>query len=434
MEKIEDYKGRLLTEDQVPEHLLAQAIKLPAILEEKGRQLCGRCRASIDLEKTTLPNGATYCRECLLLGRVRSDQFLYYFKQEPFEPQSPLLWQGKLTQWQQEISDRLRENRQLKKNSLVYAVTGAGKTEMIYQVIVDTIAEGKSVCIATPRIDVCIELYRRLSQDFECPIALLHGESDPYFRTPLVIATTHQLLKFYRAFDLLIIDEVDAFPFVDNATLYQAVANCLAEKGTTIYLTATSTDALDHQVKKGYLTLLRLPRRFHENPLVVPKKIWLHQFRKKLQKGRIPTKFKKDIQKQRQTRYPLLIFAPEIDTGKKLSKILETYFPEEEIGFVSSQTEDRLAIVTRFRDGTLTILISTTILERGVTFPGVDVFVVEANHRLYTKSSLVQIGGRVGRSKDRPTGILNFYHDGTSRSIEKAIAEIKQMNKESGLI
>ena len=61
---------------------------------------------------------------------------------------------------------------------------------------------------------MCIELYKRMTLDFSCPISLLHGDSDPYFRTPLVISTTHQLLKFYQAFDLLIIDEVDAFPLL----------------------------------------------------------------------------------------------------------------------------------------------------------------------------------------------------------------------------
>ena len=37
--------------------------------------------------------------------------------------------------------------------------------------------------------------------------------------------------------------------------------------------------------------------------------------------------------------------------------------------FVSSVTENRLEQVQAFRDGELTILISTTILGRGVTFP-----------------------------------------------------------------
>ncbi|MGZ7140633.1 DNA/RNA helicase, partial [Streptococcus pyogenes] len=53
-------------------------------------------------------------------------------------------------------------------------------------------------------------------------------------------------------------------------------------------------------------------------------------------------------------------------------------------------------------------------------------------HRLYTSSSLIQIGGRVGRSMDRPTGQLFFFIEGSNRAIEKAIEEIKAMNKEAG--
>ena len=112
--------------------------------------------------------------------------------------------------------------------------------------------------------------------------------------------------------------------------------------------------------------------------------------------------------------------------------MLEKLFPDENISFVSSQTENRLDIVEGFRNKDITILVSTTILERGVTFPCVDVMVVQANHRLYTSSSLVQIGGRVGRSMERPTGDLLFFIEGSNRAIEKAIAEIKTMNQEAG--
>ena len=67
-----------------------------------------------------------------------------------------------------------------------------------------------------------------------------------------------------------------------------------------------------------------------------------------------------------------------------------------------------------------------------MTFPCVDVMVVQANHALYTSSSLVQIGGRVGRSMERPSGDLLFFIEGSNRAIEKAITEIKAMNKEAG--
>ena len=427
-----NYLGRLFTEKELTEEERQVAVKLPAMRKEKGKLFCQRCNSSI-LEEWHLPIGAYYCRECLLMKRVRSDQALYYFPQEDFPKQDVLKWRGQLTPFQEKVSEGLIQAVEKKEPILVHAVTGAGKTEMIYQVVAKVIDDGGVVCLASPRIDVCLELYKRLQNDFACDIALLYGESDPYFRTPLVVATTHQLLKFHHAFDLLIVDEVDAFPYVDNSVLYYAVNQCVKEEGVKIFLTATSTDELDKMVRTGELKRLSLPRRFHGNPLIIPKPVWLSDFNRCLEKNKLSANLKTYIEKQRRTSYPLLIFASEIKKGEKLKEILQEQFPNENISFVSSVTENRLEQVQAFRDGELTILISTTILERGVTFPFVDVFVVDANHRLFTKSSLIQIGGRVGRSMDRPTGELLFFHDGLNTSIKKAIKEIKQMNKEAGL-
>lgn len=427
-----NYLGRLFTEQELSPEEQQLAEKLPSMRKEKGKLFCQRCDSMIQ-DEWSLPINAHYCRGCLLMKRVRSDQALYYFPQEEFPKQEVLKWQGQLTPFQEKVSKGLLKAVESQQPTLVHAVTGAGKTEMIYEVVAKVINDGGGVCLASPRIDVCLELYKRLQNDFACKIALLHGESEPYFRTPLVVATTHQLLKFYQAFDLLIVDEVDAFPYVDNKMLYKAVKNCVKENGLSIFLTATSTDELDKKVRLGELKRLSLPRRFHGNPLIIPKPVWLSELDNYLDKHRLPPKLKSYIEKQRKSGYPLLIFASEIKKGEKLKEILQLQFPNEEIGFVSSVTEDRLEQVQAFRDRELTILISTTILERGVTFPCVDVMVVEANHRLFTKSSLIQIGGRVGRSMDRPTGDLIFFHDGLNRSIKNAIKEIKLMNKEAGL-
>lgn len=433
MTELQDCLGRIFTKSQLSPELQLQAQSLAGMVEEKGKLSCNRCGQAIDKEKQQLPIGAYYCRSCLILGRVRSDEELYYFPQEEFPKANVLKWQGKLTEFQAKVSQGLVEAVTKRKDSLVHAVTGAGKTEMIYQVVAQVINQGGSVCLASPRIDVCLELYRRLKVDFTCDISLLHGESEAYSRSPLVIATTHQLLKFYQAFDLLIVDEVDAFPYVDNPMLYHAVHQAVKVEGTKIFLTATSTDELDKKVAKGELTRLSLPIRFHGNPLIVPQKIWLADFQKYLGQKKLVPKLRQFIQKQRKTGFPLLIFASEIRRGQELAEILQSNFPNEKVGFVASTTENRLEIVEKFRQKEITILVTTTILERGVTFPCVDVFVVEANHRLFSRSALVQIAGRVGRSTDRPTGELIFFHDGTTMAIEKAIKEIREMNQEAGL-
>ena len=430
--KIEDSYGRLLTESQMTNDLKEIAQELPAMEKQNGRYQCFRCGSLIDQKLWKLSEEVLYCRACIQLGRIRSDQKLYTIAQRDFEGQEVLNWKGTLTSYQQEVSEGLIQAVKAGKHALVHAVTGAGKTEMMYQVVATAIKTGKAVCIATPRIDVCIELYGRMKEDFSCPISLLHGKSEPYFRTPLVIATTHQLLKFYQAFDLLIIDEVDAFPYVDNPILYKAAQNAIKKEGNTLYLTATSTDELDKKVKKKEIIRYSLPRRFHGNPLVVPEIKWVPKIREKIEKGRIPYELLQLIKKQRQTHYPLLIFVSEIELGQQFTENLKKYFPKETVGFVSSQTTDRLRMVEEFRNRAITMLVSTTILERGVTFPFVDVFVLESNHKLFTKSALVQISGRVGRSKERPTGKLLFLSDGITREMKKAIKEIKEMNQEAG--
>ncbi len=431
MENLDNYYGRLFTGNQLPATLKKHAQCLPTMKKVNHQYTCNRCGSKIS-SQDKLQTNLYYCRECLVFGRNVSDDQLYYFPQQTFPQIHSLIWKGELTPYQAEVSKGMLKGIAAKKDLLVHAVTGAGKTEMIYQSVAKIIDSGGCVCIASPRIDVCLELYKRLSRDFSCPITLLHGDSEPYKRAPLIIATTHQLLKFYQAFDLLIIDEVDAFPFVDNKMLYHAVDNAVKNSGRKIFLTATSTDALDKKVKKGILTKLHLARRFHANPLVVPQKIWLSGVLTKMKKKKMPAKLIAILKKQRQTKYPLLIFFPNIEQGQVFTQILQTYFPEEKIAFVSSKTENRLEIVEKFRQKELSILVTTTILERGVTFPCVDVFVLLANHKLYTKSALVQISGRVGRAAERPTGELLFLHDGTTKDMQKAIAEIKTMNKKGG--
>lgn len=420
--------GRLLTSQQLTE---SERHLATPVSSQTADGACFRCATPFE-DQHRLPNGAFYCRACILLGRIRSDQSLYTFPQKEFPPQTSLAWTGTLSPWQQEVSDTLVQQVANRLPTLVHAVTGAGKTEMVYQTLAATIDCGGAVCLASPRVDVCIELFNRLRRDFSCPISLLHGESDPYVRSPLVIATTHQLLRFYQAFDLLLIDEVDAFPYVDNPVLYHAAKQAVKPNGVTVFLTATSTPQLDRKIREGSLHRLSLPRRFHGNPLVVPKKVWCTGLEKQLAKKRLPLPVKRALLQQRQAGHPLLLFAPEIQMGERLAQVLAKYFPNENIGFVSSQTSNRLDLVEAFRKNEISILVSTTILERGVTFPGVDVFVLDAHHRLYTSSSLIQIAGRVGRSSERPTGELLFFQEGSTQAIEQAIYTIKTMNKEAG--
>ncbi|WEV60957.1 DEAD/DEAH box helicase [Streptococcaceae bacterium ESL0729] len=422
--------GRIVSKSEL-DYLPEEDCQVKSMIEEGRYILCNRCISKHLKEEVRLPIGAYFCPSCLKLGRVRSDESLYHLKQVDFpkRDESVLSWSGQLTDLQNKISEELLQALKDKEEIWVHAVTGAGKTEMTYQVVAKIINEGGSVGFASPRVDVCLELYKRLVKDFSLDICLLHADGDKYFRSQLTILTTHQLLRFKEAFDLLIIDEVDAFPFKDNELLYQAAEKARRKCSCLIYLTATATNNLDQKVKSGHLKKATLARRFHGKPLVIPQNIWCHipwDLRK------LPKKLISYLRRQRATGYPLLIFVPVIGFGQKFTAALKDILRQERIAFVSSLSEDRKEQVEKFREGQLDILVTTTILERGVTFPRVDVFILQANHRLFNSSSLVQIGGRVGRSMERPDGLIYFFHDGKSQAMNKAIKEIKLMNKLGG--
>ena len=174
---------------------------------------------------------------------------------------------------------------------LVWAVCGAGKTEVLFEGIHEALQQGKRVCLATPRTDVVLELSPRLKKVFpNLPLATLYGGSeDPNVSAPLTIATTHQLLRFYQAFDLVILDEVDAFPYSVDTSLQYAVEQARKSTSCIIYLTATPNEQWQKECRNGKRNVVTIPARFHRYSLPVPRFSWCGNWRKGLKKGSLPS-------------------------------------------------------------------------------------------------------------------------------------------------
>jgi len=109
--------------------------------------------------------------------------------------------------------------------------------------------------------------------------------------------------------------------------------------------------------------------------------------------------------------------------------LLKNRYQNKTIFAIHAKSKDRELVVQKTRKGEIDILLSTTILERGVTFKNISVIVICAHHRVFNQSSLVQIAGRVGRHKDYPSGDVLFFHEGQSKDMKKAVKEIKEMNR-----
>jgi len=427
-------QGRQLLKQEIPSSLWKQlkkehtVKKVNAMTSRKKDIICRRC-GHINSKASCQIETGFYCEYCLNMGRVTSNDYLYRIPKIHQEKakKTRCFWQGKLTTQQARISQEIVDSYQHKRHHFVHAVTGAGKTEMLFPLIQQVLIDGKVIGIATPRIDVCLELYPRMEAAFQdTEINLLYGHSSQtYNGASFIICTTHQLMRFYHYFDVLVIDEADAFPYVYSDELQYAARQALEKKGCFVFLTATSNQGLENypNTEKSILS-----RRFHGKDLPVPTTVYCRHLAINLRQGKLPKKMLIEIEESQQS---YILFFPDIALMSIVYSIIKETWREKRVAMVHASSKDREKVVKQMREGEIDLLLSTTILERGVTFKNISVMVVCADHRVYNRASLVQIAGRVGRNLDYPTGKVIFLHEGKNQAIISAIKEIKYMNKEA---
>ncbi|MCY9660495.1 helicase-related protein [Paenibacillus chondroitinus] len=317
---------------------------------------------------------------------------------------------------------------------LIWAVTGAGKTEMIFPFVHLTVANGGRVLIATPRKDVVLELQPRISRAFsDYSVVTLYGGSEQRWEQgQITIATTHQLMRFDEAFDLVIIDEIDAFPYHNNPMLAYAAAKVCKRSGVNILLSATPPKSVRQAAERGHLPHVRVPVRFHKSPLPVPVLIVAPSLNKSINTRTLPNSLIAKLAASVERGAQLFVFVPNIRLVEPTVELLRVKLQGGNmlcIEGTSSKDSDRTERVQRFRNRDIRVLVTTTILERGVTVPKSDVFILDADSKLFDEAALVQMAGRAGRSKDDPAGKVYFAAKEITRSQKEAIRQIEKMNR-----
>jgi competence protein ComFA len=276
---------------------------------------------------------------------------------------------------------------------------------MVYA-LAQYLSQGKRVGIVIARRQVVLELTERFRKIFDNLVItpVCEGHTD-ILSGHLIISTSHQLFRYHKHFDVLFVDEPDAFPFSSDFVLQGFAKQAVV--GNTIYLSATPND----WVLKSVAKTLTLNRRPHGYDLPVPKLIlsplifqiiYLLNYVSKTQK-------------------PILVFVPSIRLGKQLSLMLR-------IPFVYSGSQALETHIEHFRAHQTHVLLTTTLLERGVTFYGVQVLILEANHSVFSLSTLIQIAGRVGRDPKDPSGDVIFLCSKKSKILTQAIQDIQSAN------
>ncbi len=377
-----------------------------------GSFICEKC-GNTDMSKVGFINGKPYCRACILFPPISKN--IRVISPKP----AHIYLDYELTDDQNLISRKLVHVFQEKKNSFVNAVCGSGKTEIVLNCISYCIEHGLTVGFAVPRRDVAIELHQRFSQIFKDNlIALVHGGHHDLIYGDLICLTTHQLFRYPNYFDLLIMDEVDAFPYKDNYVLNSFFKK--AVKGNYILLSATPTEEFLTTFSKEGGVIFSLFARHHKNPLPVPiikKRFFVFTFL---------TLYLKVGQFIKEGK-PIFIFTPTIDLCESVFTFLHLFYKK---GFcVHSKKNNRKEIIEDFKNGKLLYLVTTAVLERGVTIRNLQVIVFKSDHRIYDRYALIQIAGRVGRKKETPSGEVIFIANQVTKEMECAIKEIERNNK-----
>ncbi|GAB6935084.1 hypothetical protein JCM14720_10050 [Calditerricola yamamurae] len=322
---------------------------------------------------------------------------------------------------------------------LLWAVCGAGKTEMVYPAIAEVLRGGGRVLVATPRRDVVLELVPRLTRDFTGArvVGQYGGSPETWASGDIVVATTHQCLRWRRAFALAVVDEVDAFPFHHDPMLPRAVAQALAPGGCVLYLSATPPGDLLARARRGEVSVVRVPVRHHGYPLPEPCLVRASRLLRRVRAGRPVPEVLDRVGATLAAGRRLFCFVPRVEDVAVVVAYLRRFAAERgwpvalPHGIDGTHAADprRGAVVCAFREGTVRVVVTTTILERGVTVPQADCLVLAADHAVFDEAALVQIAGRVGRAADDPTGRVWFVAERPTAAQRRARAHIRAMNR-----
>ena len=162
--------------------------------------------------------------------------------------------------------------------ALLDGVTGAGKTEVYFEAIAETLRQGRQVLILLPEISLSSQFLDRFKRRFGIDPAIWHSEVSPAKRrmawtgiaegkTKVVVGARSALFLPYADLGLVIVDEEhDSSYKQEEGVLYHArdMAIVRANLGNIPVVLVSATPALEtmHNIKHGKYRYLHLPSRY----------------------------------------------------------------------------------------------------------------------------------------------------------------------------
>jgi len=305
----------------------------------------------------------------------------------------------------EEISSDLAAPRRM--NRLLQGDVGSGKTLVALHAMLQAAEAGWQAALMAPTQILAEQHYlnfRRLLDPLGISVSLRTSsrKEETSGGTPLVIGT-HALLFEGAAFEklgLVVIDEQHKFGVLQRSRLIARAdaPDVLVMTATPIPRTITQTlyGDLDVSVIRGkppgrgeVVTAVREPSKLPDI---------IKFLRQKIAEGR-----------QAYVVYPLVEESEKIEVKSaraEFEKWREILAPAV-VGIVHGRlpAEEKASVMQKFREGKISVLVATTVIEVGVDVPNACIMLVEEAGR-FGLSQLHQLRGRIGRGAEKSYCIL----------------------------
>jgi competence protein ComFA len=404
---------------------------------------CRRCGSTHNITETNClfcgEKHCLTCENCQTLGLSKSCVPLYFqpYPSNTGDPDGRLqpVMDFPLTPAQQRAATELiRFWDSQKRFFLLWAVCGGGKTEVSFGLIARVLSHGGRVLYATPRKDVVIELLPRFEKAFPetGPIALYGGSASRHTaKGRLVLATTHQCMRFFQSFDLVVLDEADAYPYQGSEMLHYTVEKALKPDGRWVLMTATPERQWIDQARNGKIAWVTIPARHHRQPLITPEIITDKVINRPNKPWLMPGLLERQLLEAKAGSRRVLVFLPTVHLIGTVGREMVNWGMARGISgdLTHAGKNNQTRVKDELKEGRLDFLVTSTVFERGITIPNLDVAVLFADFELiYDCRTLVQIAGRAGRLGE--TASVIFYGATVSKAMNECCRWIANLNQE----
>jgi ATP-dependent DNA helicase RecG len=323
-----------------------------------------------------------------------------------------------LTGAQKRVLEEVRADMQssMPMNRLVHGDVGCGKTIVALVSMLTAVDNGYQACLMAPTELLAEQHYiniHRMVDDLGIRAVLLTSSrkdkhvADICGGNAQIIIGTHALIQEHVQFKnlgLAVIDEQHRFGVVQRAAMRSKGQNpdILIMTATPIPRTLAMTLYGDLDI--SIIDELPSGRRPIGTKVIFPS-----------QKDRIYSLINSELSKRRQVYivYPLIEESEKLDLKPAIegAEAFKKIFPEREIGLVHGKMHhsEREAVMARFKEGDIDILVATTVIEVGIDVPNASLMLIVHAER-FGLAQLHQLRGRIGRGSYDSHCLLLAYH------------------------